>query len=151
MLKTYCTECGSPTTYSSSKPKFCSGCGVAFDKIVVNKTLMQKRTMDAPKKSIKIVSKKQPIVDEEDHSEDDNYDQDEVNYVPEVNGLDIEMQQVERSTTKIKDILGSAKSPFKREKIQSKKITKADRKKFLEDFSREAGSLRPKNRGQKDG
>lgn len=151
MLKTYCTECGSPTTYSSSKPKFCSGCGVAFDKIVVNKTLMQKRTIDAPKKPIKIVSKKQPMVNEEDYSEDDNYDEDEVNHVPEVNGLDIEIQQVEKSTTKIRDILGSAKSPFKREKTQSKKITKADRKKFLEDFSREAGSLRPKNRGQKDG
>lgn len=63
MLKLYCTECGSPTSYSASKPKFCSSCGTSFDKLVVNKVLLQKPTADKPVAPKKISPRLQKATD----------------------------------------------------------------------------------------
>lgn len=154
MLKIYCTECGSPTTYTATKPKFCSSCGKSFDKLVVNKVLLQKPTVDKPVNQPKVPRKILPRLERkaevENYDEDDDYS--DINYVPEINNLDIEIQENPISKkTKIGDIIGSAKSSPKREKIKGKSVTKADRKKFLEDFKREAGSIRSSSRGRKDG
>jgi hypothetical protein len=154
MLKIYCTECGGPTNYSSSKPKFCSSCGSPFDKLVVNKTLNQKQTVDTPIQQRRILPKIQPkarVEDYENDNDSDEYDDQDVNYVPEVKGLEVELNQIQPQKTKIGDIIGSAKSGGTREKITAKKLTKSEKKKFFEDFQREAGSLRPKSRGRKDG
>jgi hypothetical protein len=73
--------------------------------------------------------------------------------MPSIRRLDVEIDQGypdRKERTKIGDIVGSAKSAAKREKIKGKTVTKADRKKFLEDFQREAGSIRSP-RGRKDG
>ena len=46
MLKVYCQDCGSPTNYSNTKPKFCSSCGKPFDKnIAVNRIELRKPTI----------------------------------------------------------------------------------------------------------
>jgi hypothetical protein len=156
MLKLYCTECGSPTSYSASKPKFCSSCGTSFDKLVVNKVMLQKPTADKPVAPKKILPRFQKATDEDtdldfDDPEDDIND---VNSVPPIRRLDVEIDQgyqPSQQKTKIGDIIGSSRSGAKREKIQGKPITKADRKKFLEDFKREAGAIRPSSRGRKDG
>lgn len=158
MLKLYCTECGSPTSYSASKPKFCSSCGTPFDKLVVNKVLMQKPTADkpvAPRKIVPILKKATNTQDEDTDPDFDDPEDDinEVNRVPSIRRLDVEIDQHQpaQQKTKIGDILGSAKAGAKREKIKAKPVTKADRKKFLEDFQREAGAIRPSSRGRKDG
>jgi uncharacterized Zn finger protein (UPF0148 family) len=159
MLKLYCTECGGPTSYLDSKPKFCSSCGTSFDKLVVNKVMLQKPTADRPVAPKKISPRLQKITNSEDEDTDLDFDDPEddinkINSVPPISRLDVEIDQGyqgRKEKTKIGDILGSAKNPSKREKVENKKTTKADRKKFLDDFSREAGALRPKNRGQKDG
>lgn len=153
MLKIYCTDCGSPTSYTSAKPKFCSACGTPFDKLVVNKVLLQKNTVDQPKPQRRILpTLEKKAVAENYEGDDDDSDYSDVNHVPEINNLDIEIEKNPISNkTKIGDIIGSAKSPSKREKIKGKPTTKADRKKFLEDFKREAGSIRPSSRGIKDG
>jgi hypothetical protein len=78
------------------------------------------------------------------------YDGD-VNYVPNINNLDVEIDKTPAPKTKIGDIIGSSKSLNKREKLKGKNTTKAERQKFLEDFKREAGAIRPKSRGRSDG
>lgn len=146
MLKIYCTECGSPTTYTSAKPKFCSSCGKPFDKLVVNKVLNQKPTITKVRPSIS-----------RDLSEDieDDYDDNEtdVNYVPDVSKIDCDIIDVNNQREKIESIMGTYSGQPRRrgEKQKRKKLTKADLKKFREDFAKEAGALRPKNRGQKNG
>jgi len=146
MLKIYCTECGSPTNYSTSKPKFCSNCGKSFDNSVVNKSLYQKPTTTKPIN-----------VEVENDFDDPEDDIDTVNSVPPIKRLDVELDQfeVKKQKTKIGDIIGSAKGGTKREKIETKRLTKSQlaeqRKKFLEDFKREAGSIRGKSRGSRDG
>jgi hypothetical protein len=157
MLKLYCTECGGPTSYLDSKPKFCSSCGISFDKLVVNKVLLQKPTADKPVAPKKIVSKFQRVTDDEDTDsdfDDSEYDINEVNRVPSIHKLDVEIDQEykdKKVKTKIGDIIGSATNPSRKEKIKGKPVTKADRKKFLEDFKREAGSIRQSSRKPKDG
>jgi uncharacterized Zn finger protein (UPF0148 family) len=153
MLKLYCTECGSPTSYSASKPKFCSSCGTSFDKLVVNKVLLQKPTADKPVAPKKISPRLQKSVNAEDEDTDFDDSEDEINSVPQINRLDVEIDERyedKKEKTRIGDIIGSSRGGTKREKIKGKPVTKADRKKFLEDFQREAGSIRS-SRGRKDG
>jgi hypothetical protein len=156
MLKLYCTECGSPTSYSASKPKFCSSCGTPFDKLVVNKVLPQKPTADKPVAPKKILPRFQKATDSEDTDpdfDDPEDDINDVNSVPPIRRLDVEIDQgyqPSQQKTKIGDIIGTSKSGASREKIKGKPATKSDRKKFLENFQREAGSIRSP-RGRKDG
>jgi hypothetical protein len=142
MLKIYCTECGNPTAYSTSKPKFCSNCGNSFEKNVVNKVLMQKQTISKiePKKSFR---QELDIEDEDDIND--------VNHVPNISNIDYEVIRTEKSSQKIGNIMATSSGPReKRTREKTKKLTKADLKKFREEFAKEAGSLRPK-RGSKNG
>jgi uncharacterized Zn finger protein (UPF0148 family) len=143
MLKIYCTECGGPTSYSVNKPKFCSHCGNAFDKLVVNKTQVQKET----------ISKIRPRQMEELNIEDDDDEGSEVNYVPEISKIDYEIINESARKEKIGNIMGTSDPSMRtrQPRQKGKKITKAEKKKFLEDFQKEAGALRPKNRGNKNG
>jgi hypothetical protein len=152
MLKLYCSECGTPTSYTSLKPKFCSGCGNAFDKTLINKTSEQK-PITAKFEQPRRISPKVPVEPqfEKYDDEDDDYDQEEINHVPNISNLDCEIDEPRRNQVKIGDIIGSNKNPSRREKLKNKSQTKSERKKFLEDFQREAGALRPKNRGRKNG
>lgn len=146
MLKIYCTECGSPTTYTSAKPKFCSSCGKPFDKLVVNKVLNQKPTITKIKPSVS-----------KDFNEDieDDYDDNEtdVNHVPDVSKIDYDIIDVKSRGEKIGNVVGtsSGQPRQKGERQKGKKLTKADLKKFREEFAKEAGALRPKTRGRKNG
>jgi hypothetical protein len=159
MLKLYCTECGGPTSYLDSKPKFCSSCGTPFDKLVVNKVLLQKPTADKPVAQKKITPKFQKATDAQYEDVDSDFDDseddiNEVNRVPSIRRLDVEIDQGyqdKKEKTKIGDIIGSSRGGAKREKIKGKPATKTDRKKFLEDFQKEAGSIRTSSRGRKDG
>lgn len=146
MLKIYCTECGNPTTYTAAKPKFCSACGQPFDKSI-SKPANQKVLANQPKKTLPKVS---TVLENENDEFEDDYNED-VNHVPEINNLDVEIDRAEPTKTRIGDIIGSSKSTSKREKIKTKDMTKAERQKFLEDFKKEAGAIRPKSRGRTDG
>ena len=104
MLKIYCQDCGSPTSYTSLKPKFCSSCGKSFDKtIVVNPVQMQKPTFTKPQNVQKQV--KSNIDDDYDY--DDNEDTDNINYVPNINKIDIEISEVRPTKIKMGDIISN--------------------------------------------
>jgi hypothetical protein len=145
MLKIYCSDCGNPTNYSSIKPKFCSNCGNLFDKSLIQKNNSTRPTQDKPVLPRKVEARSEDF-------DDDDYDDQEVNHVPEINQLDCEIVETRKISEKIGQIVGTSKEGVsKPAKSTGKKTTKAERKKFLEEFSKEAGALRPRSRGSKNG
>jgi hypothetical protein len=145
MLKIYCTECGNPTNYSVSKPKFCSNCGSSFEKTIINKIKPEQPSFNKIQPSKKVIARNEEDPDyEEDESE-------EINYVPDIRKLDCDIMESKKQNLKIKDVIGTADPIDKSQRNKTKKLSKIERKKFLEEFQKEAGSLRPKSRGRKDG
>lgn len=138
MLKIYCSECGSPTEYSLNKPKFCSGCGNPFsgtkkEQPVVQKVLMQKPT----------IASKRPNIQVEDF-EDDDLEVTEVNEVPDLDGLNFDIQIQPDNVEKIGNIIGSSIEGNSLRKNREK--VKINKKEQLENFQKEAGAIKPKTR-----
>ena len=132
-MKIYCIECGAPTEYSLKKPLFCSNCGSPFQKNlqpIVKKEGYQKPAI--AKKSYK------PELDIED---DLDFDDNESASMPEISEIQVETQAEGPSKgVKLRDLMGTSENQKSNKiKIKSKKLSK---KQTLEDFAREAGSLR---------
>jgi len=132
-MKIYCIECGAPTEYSLKKPLFCSNCGSPFQKNlqpIVKKEGYQKPAI--AKKSYK------PELDIED---DSDFDDNESVSMPEISEIQVETQAEGPSKgVKLRDLMGTSENQKSNKiKIKSKKPSK---KQTLEDFAREAGSLR---------
>jgi hypothetical protein len=144
MLKIYCSDCGSPTNYAGNKPKFCSNCGSPFEKSL---NIQKPLPKELPKKEVPKVVKSTYIEDEEDF-----YDDEEVNHVPEINKLDCDIIESSSRGEKLSNLLGTLDNSGRSESSQkgNKKLSKQDRKKFLEDFSKEAGAIKPKTRIRKN-
>lgn len=155
MLKVYCQDCGSPTNYSNTKPKFCSSCGKPFDKnIAVNRIELRKPTIT------KRVLKEE---DYDDKNEIYDYEDEDIASVPDINKLDFDITETKLNKIKMGDIISnvpeSALANEKKIKInqknkKSKKIEKRINQEFLNQFKAEAGTLRPlsrKNRNSLDG
>ena len=136
-MKRYCTSCGSPTEYSVKKPIFCSNCGVSFDKTQVNraipKPIVEKRTIN-------------PVVannlDYEIDNELDN-ETDDVN-IPNISQIQVDVESDNNSKSKgikLGQLLGTNTQTEKkpRERIKAKKSSK---KQILEDFAKEAGTIK---------
>ena len=135
-MKRYCASCGSPTEYTIKKPLFCSSCAKPFDKIeektekpVVQKVLMQKKTI-SNKKYIEDVD-----IDAEFDGEDDVS-------MPNISQLEVETEDESQKSkgVKIGSLIGTSSSPSKRSK--QAKNSKISKKQALEDFAKEAGTLR---------
>jgi hypothetical protein len=136
-MKRYCTSCGSPTEYSVKKPIFCSNCGISFDKTQVNRVIpmpiVEKRTIN-------------PVVannlDYEIDNELDN-ETDDVN-IPNISQIQIDVESDNDSKAKgikLGQLLGTSTQTEKkpRERIKVKKNSK---KQILEDFAKEAGTIK---------
>lgn len=137
MLKVYCTECGSPTEYSLNKPKFCSSCansfsGVKKEQPVVQKVLMQKPIITAKRQNI------EPI-----DFEDEDLDITEINKVPDLDGLNFDIQIQPDNIEKIGDIVGSSKHGNALRKNRQK--INISKKEQLKNFQKEAGAIKPKS------
>jgi hypothetical protein len=132
-MKRYCTSCGSPTEYSVKKPIFCSNCGNSFDKVQINKVtpkpIPEKRTIN-------------PVVANNLDYEIDN-ETDDVN-VPNISQIQIDVESDNNPKSKgikLGQLLGTSAPGEKkpREKIKGKKNSK---KQILEDFAKEAGTIK---------
>ena len=132
-MKRYCTSCGSPTKYSVKKPIFCSNCGISFDKTQVNrvipKSIVEKRTIN-------------PVVANNLDYEIDN-ETDDVN-IPNISQIQIDVESDNNSKSKgikLGQLLGTNTQTEKkpRERIKGKKNSK---KQILEDFAKEAGTIK---------
>ena len=125
-MKAYCMSCGSLLEFpAGKKPNFCFSCGAntATGKI-------------APKKTV--AKSPQP-------KEEVNFDEEEELSVPDISGLDFDIQgSLKVSKSSIGDIMsvsdGNENPHVPTEiKAKSKRVSK---KKFMEQFKKEAGSLR---------
>jgi hypothetical protein len=127
-MKKYCASCGKPSVFSvSDKPKFCAGCGSKFD-------FGQNLTSS--------VAKKEETEEEAYGFEEEGESQE--HSLPNMTKLDIDLEYVEGHT----ETLGSMiDNPIPNSSSDQPKRTtgKVSRKKFLEDFKKEAGSLRKNN------
>lgn len=127
MLKIYCSDCGSPTEYSLKKPIFCSSCGNSFFK----GSISQKNTT---------ISKIKEEYSDEDFT-------DEINNLPSINKLDFDINFEKNPVQKISDIASSAKdNPYREDNFF---IEDNSPKNVLEEFAKEAGAIRPKQRTRK--
>lgn len=130
-MKKYCTECGQPSEYISLRPKFCQNCGNAFDPLVRVKQQNSKGSVaPAPAK-----------LDVEENIDDDG--EDEPTHVPNISSLEVEIESPKNEGVSLKSIMSGSpqgESLFARELPES-----LSREEFLEQFKREAGSLRSKN------
>ena len=133
-MKMYCSSCGSPTEYSVNKPKFCSNCGNSF---FGNKPEVKKQKINID-------------VDIEDENEDSEEYEDNASMesIKKIRSLDYEINTPKKSKQTIGDLVGTSdgrEETFNND-IPQKKLS---RKEFLEQFSKEAGSLRGKNKSRK--
>jgi len=143
-MKRYCTSCGSPTDYSLKKPQFCCNCGKSFD----NNEIAQDKPVIANNK----INRARPTLNQKlrnfkniQNENDENYDDDDydngVNHVPNIDRLEIETFAEMPRGEKIGDLIKNPSKPSKRNSSKSKS-QKISNKKILEDFKKEAGSIR---------
>jgi hypothetical protein len=139
-MKRYCASCGSPTEYTIKKPLFCSSCAKPFDKIEEKPTKSVIENIQIKKPTIA----KKIYIEEAELDNDINYDDDQdVNEVPNISKLQIETQsdQVVRGV-KLKDLMGTSGSENSKKERRKEKVKKVSKKQVLEDFAKEASSLR---------
>jgi len=135
-MKIYCIDCGAPTEYSLKKPLFCSNCGSPFQKNLQNPQPIVKRETDQ-----KSAITKKSYKSELDIEDDSDFDDNESISVPEISEIQLETQADSTSRgVKLRDLMGTSENQKSNKiKIKSKRPSK---KQTLEDFAREAGSLR---------
>lgn len=135
-MKRYCTSCGGPTEYSIKKPIFCSNCGKTFE-----------QTNQKPVEKVQI---KKPIIanriDIQEFDEVDDINNEDIRTVPIISNIEIEADNENPDRgIKLKDLMGTDTNYTKRERVKSKN-KKTSKKQILEDFQKEAGSIRKKNK-----
>jgi hypothetical protein len=142
-MKRYCLDCGAPTEYSLKKPIFCTNCGNPFEKNnQVSQPVVQKVQLQKPTIAKKTYA---PEVDIEDDQE--SYDDNEktIRNVPQISKIQVETAAENSNRgVKLKDLMGTGEN-VKRNKTKTKG-KKTSKKQILEDFAKEAGSLRKSKR-----
>ena len=131
MLKHYCNQCGQPTEYSLTLPKFCANCGQSFAKIGQTDPIPQRQLPQ--KKILPIVAKSQIA----NNIEDEDY---EVN-TDLINGLTQLEMEAEISDNRKKITIGSIAGTAK-VAIPIKPGGKINKKKILQEFKDEASQTK---------
>ena len=141
-MKRYCLDCGAPTEYSLKKPIFCSNCGNSFEKNTkISQPAVQKVQLQKP-----TIAKKTYLPSVDIHEDYDIDDENETaTNIPNISKIQIETASENSNRgVKLKDLMGTAEG-IKRNKVKIKS-KKPSRKQILEDFAKEAGSLRKNKR-----
>jgi hypothetical protein len=141
-MKRYCLDCGAPTEYSLKKPVFCSNCGNPFEKNTqVSQPVVQKVQLQKP-----TIAKKTYIPEVDiDEDYDNDSDDETITNVPNISKIQVETASENSNRgVKLKDLMGTGEN-VKRNKVKIKG-KKASKKQILEDFAKEAGSLRKSKR-----
>lgn len=131
MLKTYCSECGSPSLYAESKPKFCSNCGTPFYTTLIKE---QKTNLKSNKSQVT------QDVEDDDLEDDDN--EQKATPIPEIKGLEVDIS-FEKPR---KETLGSIAStvPDQYSYIGERMDGKVSAKEVLKQIKKESSTLRQK-------
>jgi len=141
-MKRYCTECNQPTE-SASAPRFCSTCGAEFD-LITGKAhpRLKAKVEPVPKRIQPPVRPQLEATEIEPDNEVDNDDDDTASApagAPDIGGIEIEVERPRGE--RFEDIVASAP----REDRPSKAPFKYNRKKFMEEYQKEAG-FKPKTK-----
>lgn len=127
-MKIYCIKCGAPTEYISAKPKFCSSCGIP--------TSAQGREVKQQQPEEAKPQKKDPIAAFEIETEESLGG----GGVPSnMHELDVEIETSQANGFKFGDVLGSSEGSEKYRREPDKQVTQEQ---FLQEFKKEAGSIR---------
>ena len=156
MNKTFCKQCGKATEYSLSKPKFCASCGTTFGLIstsntpspsvipVVNPFLSNLSTNPPPARHIDPPQANQGLAFVD-------LDEDEDPDAAVVSEMQVEIINRNPSKSTIGQIAANPKRLNLAEIASMRpKEGKISKKKFLEDFSREAGALKPQTKNRRN-
>jgi len=151
MNKTFCKQCGKATEYSLSKPKFCAHCSATFGLAsasapapAVNPFLARP---SPPPKAIPMPPAAAQSLEFVDLDEQDDLDVDGA--VQGSGEMEVELVGVKRPKVKIGEIAQNKKLNLKEIEAMRPKNAKVSKKQFLEDFSREAGAIRPQSRNRR--
>jgi len=142
-MKRYCLDCGAPTEYSLKKPVFCSNCGNPFEKNTqVSQPVVQKVQLQKPTIAKKTYT---PAVYIDEDYDDDGDDNETITNVPNISKIQVETASENQNRgVKLRDLMGTGEN-VKRNKVKIKG-KKPSKKQILEDFAKEAGSLRKSKR-----
>lgn len=145
-MKRYCISCGSPTEYSVKKPIFCSTCGSPFDKSqapkVATKPIVEKRVIiqrkyvdDKPVDNAIVANHKVEIEEETDNVS-----------IPDISHIEMDIESdnnVKGKGTKLGEVMGTAIPSGGEKRVRQKiKGKKNSKKQILEDFAKEAGTIK---------
>jgi DNA-directed RNA polymerase subunit M/transcription elongation factor TFIIS len=121
-MKSFCPSCGSLIQYAGPKPKFCSSCGNSLSSF--------SKASESPK-----------VVEENQNS-----DEEEVQSIPDMEGLAFEVERFERKETVggIMEAYKDIKPPENTQENKAPAPPKISKEQFLENWKKEAGSIRPK-------
>lgn len=125
-LKMYCKKCGAGSEYTLEKPHFCQKCGNGFNSL--SSTLIND---DKPTQLLKT----EPPLEQENEEESFNFNN--------LNKLSVDIEIRKASPTTIEDFLAEPYSGQREEEYFY--IEPMGKEEFLEEFKREAGSLRRKD------
>ena len=112
-MKIYCYVCGSPTDYSLEKPKFCQKCGSGYN------SASEKKSLSKPKAA-----------------------EEETQKIPHINKLDVEITNATAKGITFGSLMESSSPDTKIDKFNSQSPKRVNKKKFWNDFKKEAGRLR---------
>lgn len=125
-MKIYCYQCGTGIKYTSEKPNFCMKCGCALD-------------------STKAAKPTPPVEKPEVIEEDEQIDP-EIAQIPDIRALEADFDLSEGPKMTLGDYASSNQPPSQPvdDGWVEPKAKKVSKKKFLEDFQKEAGTTRKK-------
>ena len=146
-MKRYCTSCGGSTDFSLKKPQFCCNCGKSFDnnQITQDKPIIANEKINLPRPTLNqklrnFKNIKNDNYESHEDRDDDDYDNG-VNHVPNIDHLEVETFAEKSRGETIGDLIKSPSKLNKRNNVKMKS-QKISNKKILEDFKKEAGSIR---------
>ena len=142
MIKNYCQGCGTKIEFSSKeKPKFCCNCGAHLGLGKDAQPLFNKENSRAS-------------LDNKNENQDENYDEDDdgkdVNKVPDVDKLDFDFETFPVIKEKLGSVIGTSKQDYSALLRNPESTQDQSQEKFLENFEREAGSLRKASNKRSD-
>lgn len=156
MLKLYCRSCGAPTEYTINKPKICCQCGNSFASLptithsavgnlvtpLKNEKHFSRQIKNKPLKAIYKIKSSETAQDTGNEDIEQNIDlednEETVDYVPEINKLEVDLIGNKVTGVKLGNIVGTSNAPRQINTVKGKG-KKINKKEVLEQFRREAG------------
>tara|TARA_Y100000310_G_scaffold298583_1_gene332637 strand:- start:172 stop:528 length:357 start_codon:yes stop_codon:yes gene_type:complete len=118
-MRLYCPQCGAASDFTAAKPNFCHKCGQSFGLTTAKAQASGKDSQEHPA--------------QEDVPEKE---------APDIEGLEVDISSDTHFQHSFGELIGTSEGDGNQ--LPKRKEKKVSKKKFLEDFKKEAGSIRQK-------